>query len=209
MKNVLYIHGMGGGSDSRIPSILSEVFAGTLNVVTRTYSFDPEVAARQISSWVDELNPDLVIGESLGALHAMRVTGVPHIFVSPALNATFYLRLLSWLSVIPGITWLFDRIYRPREGDRQPLHFTREVLKKYPDHRKAAIANSSSEGSQDSFYAFFGTRDHYRKSGIVSIRTWKRYFGDTCTIYDGTHFMEEKYVRTILAERIREMVFFK
>jgi pimeloyl-ACP methyl ester carboxylesterase len=67
MKNVLYIHGMGGGSDSRIPSILSEY----ISVVTRTYSFDPDVAAEQISSWVDELKPVLVIGESLGALHAL------------------------------------------------------------------------------------------------------------------------------------------
>ena len=93
--NILYIHGMGGGGDSRIPSILRENVNSyipkgdgrRINVVVRTYDFDPEIASAQISSWVDELKPALVMGESLGSVHAIRVKGVPHILVSPSLNA--------------------------------------------------------------------------------------------------------------------------
>ncbi|MCI7515413.1 MAG: hypothetical protein MSA53_07615, partial [Bacteroidales bacterium] len=88
---ILYIHGMGGGGDSRIPSILKEYFSSDtsldIKVVVRTYSFDPEEGRRQIAEWVDELSPSLVIGESLGAVQALRITGVPHILVSPSLNA--------------------------------------------------------------------------------------------------------------------------
>ena len=125
---------MGGGSDSRIPSILRDVFCNpehggeSVRVICRTNSFDPEVATVQISSWVEELRPDLVIGESLGSLHALRVTEVPRLFVSPALNASFYFELMAWLTLIPGFTMLFDRIYKPREGDRQKLHFTFHIL---------------------------------------------------------------------------------
>ena len=72
-KLVLYIHGMGGGGDSRIPSILNDALA-SVRVVVRTYDFDPEVAAEQIASWVEELKPDLIIGESLGSLQAIRIT---------------------------------------------------------------------------------------------------------------------------------------
>ena len=87
MRNVLYIHGMGGGGDSRIPSILSEILSPEgIAVTVRTYDFDPEVAVAQIAGWVRELQPELVIGESLGALQAMRVRGVAHMYVSPALN---------------------------------------------------------------------------------------------------------------------------
>lgn len=202
MHNVLYIHGMGGGGDSRIPSILNEVFSGTLSVVTRTYSFDPEIAAEQISSWVDEIKPTLVIGESLGALHAIRLSGVPHILISPALNAPLYLEILAWLSLIPGITWMFDRIYRPREGDRQPLHFTFRTLRKYRYHRKAALRYSSRNGGNDYFHAFIGSKDHYRRSGVVSLRTWKKYFGETYTIYDGIHFTEEEYIHSLVVPEI-------
>ena len=201
---ILYIHGMGGGGDSRIPSILRSVLpAGAgLEVVVRTYDFRPETGAAQIAAWVEELRPALVIGESLGAVQAIRVRGVPHLFVSPSLNAPLYLGGLAWLARVPGMTALLDRIYRPREGDRQPLHFIYDNLKGYLAHRKAALTNSTRAGSPDSFHAFFGTRDHYRRSGVVSIRTWKKYFGQTWTEYEGTHFMEEEFVIGMLVPKI-------
>lgn len=193
---------MGGGADSRIPSILRDALSGKADVVVRTYDFDPETAAIQIAGWVSELNPDLVIGESLGALHAIRIKGVPHLLVSPALNAPLYFELMAWLSLIPGVTAIFDRIYKPREGDRQSLHFTFRTLRKYRHHRNAALAASPRSGGQDVFLSFIGTRDHYRKSGVVSLRTWKKHFGETYLMYEGTHFMEEEHIYSVLIPEI-------
>ena len=195
MVNVLYIHGMGGGGDSRIPSILGEALRDKgVNVVVRTYDFDPEIAAAQIADWVSELSPSLIIGESLGSIHALRIKGIPHILISPSLNAPYFLGYLSWLAVIPGMTPLLDRIYKPREGDRQKLHFTFRTLRKYIRHGSEAMANTPRSGSDDFFHAFFGTRDHYRRSGIVSLRAWKRCFGECFTVYEGTHFTEEEHI---------------
>ena len=219
-KVVLYIHGMGGGSDSRIPSILKGVFrchpersegssktvTARVEIVARTYDFDPEVAAKQIAAWVEELKPNLVIGESLGTMQAIRVTGVPHLFVSPSLNAPLYFGYLAGMALIPGATWLLDRIYKPREGDRQPLHFTFKTLRKYREHRREALKNTTLAGSGDYFYAFFGTRDHYRRSGVVSIRSWEKYFGKTYQIYEGTHFMEEEHINALLVPKICEIL---
>ena len=171
-KNVLYIHGMGGGGDSRIPSILRDNMPEGVNVIVRTYSFDPETAWTQISSWLDELHPSVIVGESLGSLNAIRIKGLPHILVSPSLNAPLYLGHFAFLASLPGVTWLLDRIYKPREGDRQKLHFTTGTMRKY--------------------------------LAIVSIRTWRKYFGrdDTYMVYDGTHFMEEEFVISLLKPKI-------
>ena len=207
MKTVLYIHGMGGGGDSRIPSILKEESAQSdIRVVVRTYDFDPDIATRQITLWVQELEPDLVIGESLGALHAIRSGVLPCLLVSPALNASYYFELLSWLTLIPGVTKIFDRIYRPREGDRQKLHFTRKILRKYKGHRRKAVSSISGLDEEKPIFAFFGSSDHYRRSGIVSVKIWEQYFGKSYYIYDGTHFMEEQYVRTILFDKVLEVL---
>ena len=196
MLNVLYIHGMGGGGDSRIPSILRDLLADkNINVTVRTYDFDPEKAAVQIDSWMTELQPALVIGESLGSIHALRIKGVPHILISPSINAPFVLGHLAWMALIPGVTWLLDKIYMPRPGDRQKLHFSYATLSKYVRHGKEALANSTRSGSKDFHFAFFGTKDHYRRTGIVSVRTWKKYYGDTFMIYDGTHFTEEEHIQ--------------
>lgn len=192
---------MGGGGDSRIPAILKSSLT-EVDVVVRTYDFDPEKAARQIREWIEELKPSLIVGESLGAIQAIRVKGLPHLLVSPSLNAPLYLGYLSFLALIPGVTRMFDRIYKPKDGDRQRLHFTYDILKKYRQHRREAMANSVISGSTDYFYAFFGTKDHYRRTGVVSIRTWRRYFGADYEIYDGTHFMEEEHVLTRLVPKI-------
>lgn len=203
MKNILYIHGMGGGGDSRIPSILCDALKDhDVALVVRTYDFDPEIAVGQINDWLEELLPDLIIGESLGALHAIRIKGVPHLLVSPSLNAALYFTSLSWLTFIPGVTWLLDRIYRPKDGDRQRLHFKFGTLRKYGAHRRSALRNSPACGGTDYYYAFFGTEDHYRKSGIVSVRTWKKYFGNAFELYPGSHFMEETFIYSSLLPKV-------
>ncbi len=205
-RNILYIHGMGGGKDSRIPWILKECFENdpTVSIVIRTYDFDPDIARNQIDSWVEEVKPILIIGESLGSIHALRIKGIPHLFVSPALNAPIHFKILAPLMLIPGATKLMDWIYKPRPGERQKLHFTWNLLKKWNGYRKLAIANSPRMGGKDYFFAFLGKYDHYRKSGVVRITTWEKYYGkNSYELYPGTHFMEEEFVRTLLVNKIK------
>ena len=202
---VLYFHGMGGGGDSRIPSILRECLGPEgVDIVVRTYDFDPQTALAQQERWLEELNPGLLVGESMGASYALawgRRKGLPVILVSPALNVGAAFSSLAGLTRIPGVTSLLDRIYRPRPGDRQRLHFCHDFLCQWPPVRSEALSGAAADGF--SAFAFFGTRDHYRRSGIVSIKTWRRHFGDaTYRMYDGSHFMEEEYVRTLLVDAI-------
>ena len=199
-STILYIHGMGGGSSSRIPSILREYLPG---IVVRTYDFNPDEAQKQLRSWIDELHPVLLVGESLGSVHTLILHHIypelPIILVSPALNAPVVLSLFSPLTWIPGVTALLDRIYKPRPGDRQPLHFTHSVLSRWRPYRALAV----HQEEDINVHAFVGTRDHYRRSGIVSLHTWHRHFPEgSYTIYEGTHFMEECHVRTILLQKI-------
>ena len=163
-------------------------------------------AVPMVTDAFDALNPRLIIGESLGAIHAMRIKGIPHLLISPALNAPYFLHVLSWLTCIPGVTFIFDKIYKPREGDRQRLHFTKYVLRKYKDHAHAAYANVPSAGSDDIYYAFIGRRDHYRRTGVVSLRAWKKHFGETFSLYDGTHFTEEEHINALVLPWIYNML---
>ena len=204
MRTILYIHGMGGGGDSRIPRLLQDRFEGTdLRCIVRTYDFDPEIGHAQIASWVEELRPDLIIGESLGAIQALRVRGIPHLFVSPSLGAPDILLRLAWITRIPGGKALLHRIWRPKEGDRQPLKFEYGILKKYGPHW-ADAREAAKEGGY--FFAFFGTHDHYMKSGVVKVSLWEEMFGKTYRMYEGTHFMEEEYVYSLLIPKIREIL---
>ena len=206
-KTILYVHGMGGGGDSRIPSILKDLLGPGYSIFIRTYDFDPELATSQLAAWSSEVKPDLVIGESMGAIHAIALKGYPHLFVSPSLNAPIFFRVMAAIAWIPGVTKFFDWYYHPKAGDRQKLHFARKTLLKWPAIRRTALLNTPLNGSEDYFHAFFGTRDKFRRSGVVLVRTWRKYFGEgSWTIYEGSHFMEEEYIRTLLVPKILSLL---
>ena len=196
---------MGGGGDSRIPNYLcAQLEASRVRVVIRTYDFDPEVGRAQILSWVEEVKPDLLIGESLGAIQALRIQGLPHLFVSPSLGAPENLYHAARIARFALGRWYLHHRFPVKEGDRQELKFTRKVLLKYKAHGEAAIASIEPGGY---YYAFFGKQDHYKASGVVRVDLWEKYFGkDTYTEYDGTHFMEPEYIDTLLIPKIREVL---
>ena len=207
MSQILYIHGMGGGGDSRIPRLLNEHFAGSdIHVTVRTYSFHPEEGHRQILSWVEELRPDLLIGESLGAVQTLRIPHIPKLFVSPSLGGADNLYRRSILALIPGMRFYFTRILFPvKEGDRQRLDFTYRTLRSYGPHSAEAMRLAAEDDAPH--YAFFGMHDHYMKSGVVSVERWEALFGkDSYEMYDGSHFMEEEYVYSMLVPKILQML---
>ena len=234
MKTILYVHGLGGGGDSRIPGILAEHYAArtdaseSVRVICRTYDFDPEKAAEMLQQLVQEVQPDLIIGESLGAAQALRLPylipqtpagdtrdatkPVPHLFVSPSLGGPLWLGRMAFLALIPGIRPLFNYIYKPKHpGDRQVSDFKYSTLKKYRSHNRIAL-ETARKGQEDAagqgdkaqpYFAFFGTKDHYRRSGVVSIPRWEKLFGkESYALYEGTHFMEEEYIDSMVIPRI-------
>lgn len=203
---------MGGGEDSRIPAFLREHINEYIDsrddvrvdVIVGTYDIDPEIASGQISSRISELQPQVVMGESLGSLYAIQQRGFPHILVSPAIGAAGW---MSAISLIPGIPTLMRRLFVPYSDERQSLDFTHKILRHYRGIRRKVLDCSPSRGGKDSFFAFFGERDAYRRSGVVSVRSWKRHFGsDSCKIYGGTHYMEEEYLRSMLIPKILEVL---
>lgn len=204
MKTILYIHGMGGGGDSRIPGLLNTLFnPDEVKTIVRTYDFDPDTGRAQIAEWVKELSPDLVIGESLGAIQALLVKDVPHLFVSPSLGAPENLYKASKIARFALGRWYLHHKFPVKAGDRQKLKFVPEVLVKYRRIGQEAFASIDAKGY---YYAFFGKWDHYKKSGVVRLDLWKQFFGESSfTEYDGSHFMENEYVESLLVPKIREV----
>ncbi len=214
---IFYIHGLGGGTDSRIPSVLASHYASTqyakadgaavrVDVTVRTYPFDPAVASKQIQSWYEELNPNLVIGESMGANHAINLVGVPHLYVSPAMNAPYKIARYSWSAAIPGMTWLLNHFFRPTRPNRQTMDFRRSVMRNFrPLYECCQSRRRGACDTGDMHFAFFGDYDHYRKWGIVDPGQWNAHFGDSAS-YPGTHFMEQEFVDSLLIPKINEVL---
>lgn len=203
---------MGGGEDSRIPSYLARHYSEheyqdenlqsvKVDVLVRTYSFDPEEAYASLKQWVSEFKPDLIIGESLGANHAMSLTGVPHLYVSPSMQAPWIMSRYAWASYIPGVVQFLNRFFRPTRPKRQEMDFRGSVVRKYAKVHQRARMNAG----KDYCHAFFGEKDHYRKWGVVDVDKWGKEFG-TYDMYPGTHYMEEEFLESLLIPKINQVL---
>lgn len=209
---IFYCHGMGGGEDSRIPAILKAHYASacyadadggpcSVELFVRTYSFDPDTASAQIKAWVSEIRPDLVIGESLGANHAITITGVPHLYVSPAMNALRVFSRYSWAALVPGVRLYLNRKFKPSRPGRQKLNFRRSIMKRYGDLYRRGLECARKDYS----FAFFGLYDHYIKQGIVDIPSWAANYGEYA-VYPGSHYMEQEFIDSMLIPKIDEVL---
>lgn len=204
---ILYVHGMGGGADSRIPWLLGNFYKENgipVNIVCRTYDFRPQIALAQVRAWYEEIHPDLVVGESLGSCYVRLLPAdVRRLYVSPAFNGPATLGRLSFITLIPGMPALLKRIYRTRKGERQLLDFHFNIVRRFNSLRRQMLSEGS-DGPEP--FAFFGVRDHYRRAGVVTLGSWVEMHGDSCHVeYDGTHFMEEEFVKGLLAPKIVEL----
>ena len=211
--NILYLHGMGGGSTSRMPSRLRQVLSNmhftkdgepcNLNVVCKTYDFDPEVATNQIADWVETYQPVLVMSESMGAIHALGIQGVPHIYISPALN---YDRGVQMAQPLVAFSSLFGHtITKQRRKGRQRIVGDPSLLAKFKpmlERYKQAILDNP----RDLSYAYFGTRDPYKLGGIVSIEEYRRLYGDSYEEFDGGHCLDVSEICPRLLPKIVEML---
>ena len=88
MKKIVYIHGLGGGTNSRIPNIFKSVVGDQYEIINPELPIMPLEGFAKAKEVVDREQPDLVIGSSLGGFFAMALPGLYQtILVNPAMDA--------------------------------------------------------------------------------------------------------------------------
>ena len=214
--NILYLHGMGGGNTSRVPNRLRQELSKMqftkngepieFNVICETYDFDPEVATGQIAQWVETYQPGLVISESMGAIYALGIHGMPHIYISPALNFDHAATVARPISAICNALGI-DIAPKPRGPKRQKMLSDPAILARFKpvvQANKAPYLDRSIV--PDPSFAFFGKNDVYMPWGIVSIKEYERLCGNSYRVHDGGHIFGVKYIKPWLIPKIIEML---
>ena len=212
--NILFLHGMGGGRTTKMPKKLNQVLSKmnltkdgepcTLRVICETYDFDPDVATRQIGQWVETYQPVMVISESMGAIHALGIQGIPHIYLSPALN---YDRGVKMAMPLVAIGEMMGFHYHKQRGaNNQLIHGDTQVLAKFQPMIQSYKEAIRRNPNPDTSYAYFGDRDEFKLAGIVSIKEYESLFGDSYEVYEGGHVLDVKHAKGVLVPKIAEML---
>lgn len=85
-KNILYLHGIGSTGNGNTVKMLREAFPEAC-VAAPELPTQPMEAFDFIKLCIREIDPDLIIGTSLGGFYAMMISGIPKILINPAMYA--------------------------------------------------------------------------------------------------------------------------
>ena len=70
-KKIVYIHGLGGGKNGRVPKLIKKALGNNIDVFAPEIPISPKEAYQFVNDYINKENPDLVIGSSLGAFYTL------------------------------------------------------------------------------------------------------------------------------------------
>lgn len=85
-KKIVYLHGLGGGANSRFPSELKKHLGDKYDILAPDIPINPKEAAEFTFDFVFKEKPDLVVASSLGGFYALRLCGTfKELVINPAM----------------------------------------------------------------------------------------------------------------------------
>ena len=84
---IVYLHGLGGGANSRLPNKLKEQLGDDYEIIAKDIPLNPKEAADFTFDLVFDTKPDLVVASSLGGFYALRLCGTfKTLVINPAMT---------------------------------------------------------------------------------------------------------------------------
>ena len=155
MKTIVFLHGF-GSSGSTMTADYLRMKLPEIEVISPDIPLDPKLALRELNKLCHDVNPDVIIGTSMGAMYAQQMHGFRKILVNPAFHVSQIMRQNM------GI----NKFTNPRMDGETEFNITEwlcddyEIMEKYQFHGITAYDKAHT-------YAFFGTEQPSTLAGIV------------------------------------------
>ena len=87
MKKIIYLHGLGSSGSTKTADYLRTKLPDT-EVISPDIPLEPKSALRELNKLCHDVNPDIIIGTSMGAMYAQQMHGFRKILVNPAFHVS-------------------------------------------------------------------------------------------------------------------------
>lgn len=187
---LVYFHGFQSSSGTATVGRLHRAFPDW-RVMAPDIPQDPLEALAMLRDLCRELQPDVILGTSLGAFYTHQMRGYRRIAVNPALH----------LSEMPEILHIGRYDYlQPTLTGETTFEITPEII----DHFREAEAHQWDGLREDdeTIWGFFGMRD----TTVDCREEFAVHYGEAqCFSFDGEHRISDRVVLDILAPAVRRL----
>lgn len=196
MSKILYAHGFASSGASGTVMTLRQILYAidpTISVIAPDLPVMPNDAIALLHNIIEEEQPDLLLGTSMGAFYLEQMHGVKRILVNPSFSMA---RLLTFGGMGR------QEFRNKREDGARDFKVDKEMIAQFKALEKNAFKDITP-AEKELVWGFFGDKDkkvNHQKDFL------KHYGKDHFTVFDGEHFLNDKILSRVILPTIKEVL---
>ena len=190
---LIYFHGFASSGASGTVQILRKIFPSG-EIIAPDIPVDPEEALPMLKELVEQEQPDIIVGTSMGGMYAQQMHGHLRICVNPA----FRLSQASKIIHTGTYKWL-----NGRKDSEKEFRVTNDILKHFNMMERKQF-EGIDEADRELCYALFGINDKVVNS-TANHSAFLKYYKHA-ERFEGEHQLNDKVIHKVLLPLIRQLL---
>ena len=194
MRRVLYIHGFASaGSSGTATHLRNMLYEHGVEVISPDVPVMPTEALSLLKQMVAELQPELIIGTSMGGLYTEQMYGTPRIMV----NSSFHMARHLTFQGMGRREFLNKR----QDGARE-FKVDRDMIAQFREVEKTSFSGVNAE-EKSLVWGFFGKNDKF----VNCQPEFKKAYGtDHFRIFDGEHRLNDVVLKRDIFPLVKQIL---
>lgn len=190
---LVYFHGFASSGASGTVQSLRKIFPSA-EIIAPDIPIDPEEALPLLKALVEEEQPDVIVGTSMGGMYAQQMHGHLRICVNPS----FRISTGSKLVRTGTYKWL-----NGRKNNEKEFKVTQEILKHFNVMERQQF-DGIDEADQELCYGLFGINDKVVNSA-ANHQTFTKYYVHA-ERFEGDHQLNDKVIHRVLMPLLKNLL---
>ncbi len=183
MKKILYIHGFGSAGSTGTATIMRNLlYEKDVRVISPDVPTSPAEALPFLKSFVEQEQPDLIIGTSMGGFYAEQLRGYKRILVNPSFHMA---RLLTFRGL--G-NYEFQN---KRQDGADKFKVDKQMIAEFKEIEKLSFKGLTAE-DKGNVWGMFGRND----PTVHTQDDYTKVYGkDHFIVFEGEHRLNDKILK--------------
>lgn len=194
MRRVLYIHGFASaGSSGTATHLRNMLYEHGVEVISPDVPVMPTEALCLLKQMVAELQPELIIGTSMGGLYTEQMYGTPRIMVNPSFHMARHLTFQGM-----GRREFLNK----RQDGAREFKVDRDMIAQFREVEKTSFSGVNAE-EKTLVWGFFGKNDKF----VNCQPEFKKAYGtDHFRIFDGEHRLNDVVLKRDIFPLVKQIL---